>query len=374
MKIKSLEKPVSWITNWWPIMSAETAFWRLVHTTEHIKSGPSVLHESRSKLVESRGMMSTATEVTGQPPAAVRAGADLRDARERLGWSLDEVATHLRIRLPHLEALEEGRLSLLPGNAYALAFMRTYARTLGLDDEEIVRRFKAEAAEVSRRTELDFPIPMPERGFPGGAVLLLGIVLAVGAYAGWYRLSGDGRLPAETVIAVPERLAPLAEQALPPATVVADGGSQGGVADAPQVAAASPAPPEMSVPVAAPPAEAPSVGAAQAATVAPGAGDSRIVLHAASDAWILLKDRGGAVLLNRVLKAGESWSVPPRIDLLLTTGNAGGTEILLDGAATPSIGASGAVRRDLPLDPQAIKDGKLVTALTSPLASTHGHQ
>ena len=43
---------------------------------------------------------------------------------------------------------------------------------------------------------------------------MLGLVLAIGAYAGWYRLSGEGRLPAETVTAIPERLAPLAEQAL----------------------------------------------------------------------------------------------------------------------------------------------------------------
>ncbi len=108
--------------------------------------------------------------------------------------------------------------------------------------------------------------------------------------------------------------------------------------------------------------------------MAPGARDSRIVLRANAEVWILLKDRSGAVLLNRVLKPGETWSVPPRPDLLLTTGNAGGTEILVDGLATPGIGVSGAVRRDLPLDPQAIKDGKLAAALNAPLASSRAHQ
>ena len=34
-------------------------------------------------------------------------------------------------------------------------------------------------------------------------ILALGVVLAIGAYAGWYRLSGEGRLPAETVTQVP---------------------------------------------------------------------------------------------------------------------------------------------------------------------------
>ncbi|WP_146101600.1 helix-turn-helix domain-containing protein [Rhodopila globiformis] len=400
-------------------------------------------------------MMSTVSQVMTEPPSAVRAGADLREARERLGWPLPDVAAELRIRLAHLEALEDGRVSDLPGAVYAVAFTRSYARLLGLDAEEMVRRFKAEVADVSRRTELVFPIPMPDRGFPAGAMVLLGLVLAVGAYTGWYRLSGEGRLPAETVTAIPERLAPLAEQALPPvtppATAVATAAPNAApaaatapvaepvspvataastvaaapatsvpsgapsestgrtlvssvAAPAPTVAAppatasgtpaatpgaapvmAEGAPPVASpaagaasaasvVAAAEPPVPAPSIGSAQAATLPPGASDSRIVLHATADAWLLLKDRSGSVLLNRVLKAGESWSVPPRSGLLLTTGNAGGTQILVDGAPTPSIGGSGVVRRDMPLDPQVVKDGKLATALLPASASRGGRQ
>ncbi len=118
-----------------------------------------MLQERRSKLVKSRIMMSTVTPLVAEPPAAARAGADLRAARERLGLSLDDVVLALRIRTPHIEALEEGRISLLPGNAYALAFVRTYATALGLDAEEMVRRFRTEAAEFGQQTELVFPVP-----------------------------------------------------------------------------------------------------------------------------------------------------------------------------------------------------------------------
>jgi cytoskeleton protein RodZ len=333
--------------------------------------------------------MSTVTPLVTEAPVATRAGADLREARERLGLSLHDVALTLRIRMPHLEALEEGRISLLPGNAYALAFVRTYASTLGLDAEEMVRRFRTEAAEFGRRTELVFPIPMPERGLPAGAVVLLGLVLAIGAYAGWYRLSGEGRLPAETVTAIPERLAPLAEQALPPTP------PSGATADASSAAAprivladpatsdmlATPAPPAMAIspssaaaaqlPARPPDVAALAVLAPVPASAAPDAG--RVVLRASADAWVLVKDRGGAVLLNKTLRSGDTWPVPPRADLLLTTGNAGGTDILVDGAATPSLGGAGAVRRDLLLDPDQIKDGKLAGAAAPQLASSHPH-
>ncbi len=331
-------------------------------------------------------MMSTVTSVMADPPAASRAGADLRAARERLGWSLADVAFELRIRKPHLEALEEGRLSLLPGNAYALAFVRTYARTLGLDAEETVRRFKTEAAEVGRRTELVFPVPMPDRGLPAGAIVLLGLVLVVGAYVGWYRLSAEGRLPAEAVTAIPERLAPLAEQALPPVQVPApasaaadsapaavpraDTAPAPGMSISPGSAAAAPVPDQSHdpVPVAA------GVPAVATAPATPAPDESRIVLRASAPAWMMVKDRAGAVLLNRTLKQGEVWPVPPRADLLLTTGNAGGTDIMLDGAATLALGASGAVRRDLPLDIDSIRDGKLAAPVAPQLASSRPRQ
>jgi cytoskeleton protein RodZ len=331
--------------------------------------------------------------------------------------------------------LEDGHISLLPGNAYAVGYARTYARALGLDAEEMVRRFKAEAAEVGRRTELAFPVPMPDRGSPTGALILLGLVLSIGAYIGWYRLSGDGHLPAETVTAIPERLAPLAEQALPAPTKLASSAAPGSspTSTSPSAPAGSPAPAGISVPAtsaAANPVASAQVAASdarfgasqQVVTAAPGPtmslispisaaaapirdvmpnlplvpaapeplpvvpavsavepaapvpDQSRIVLHATADAWIQVKDRGGALLLNRILKAGEVWSVPRQDNLLLTTGNAGGTELLVDGATAPSLGASGMVRHDLPLDPDLIKGGKLASVPARQVASTRARQ
>lgn len=339
--------------------------------------------------------MSTVTPVMTDQAIAAKAGADLRAARERLGWSIEDVAQGLRIRRVHLEALEDGRLSTLPGHAYAMAFVRTYARALGLDPEETVRRFKTEAGEIAVKPSLVFPAPVPERGLPSGAVVLLGLVLAVGAYVGWYRLSAEGRLPAETVIPVPERLAPLAEQAIPPTTpsvVVADAGANGALKIVPGTPAPAapviasnepPAPPPPSIsPTSAaaasvqpprddatPPALAPAMPQAQ-----PSPDDSRIVLRANALSWLLVKDKAGNVLLNKTLKPGDTWPVPPRADLLLTTGNAGGTDILVDGNATPSIGGSGVVRRDMALDPDQIRDGKLAANTSPQVASTHAHQ
>jgi cytoskeleton protein RodZ len=326
------------------------------------------------RLAQGRAMM---TAYDGAPASAAQVGADLRAARERLGWSLPAIAEHLRIRRVYLEALEEGRTADLPGTAYAVGFLRTYAQALGLDAAEMARRFRAEAAEANRKTELNFPAPVPERGIPAGAVILVGAVLAIGAYIGWYRLSEMRQAVPEPVPAVPAHLATLAEPvASPPPTapaVATPASPPPSQADAspplpsvsPSSAAAavatsaSPAPgaEPPTVPVAAAPAP-PVAAAAPPADAAKPAG-GRIVVRARADAWIQVRDRGGQVLLNRVLRTGETWAVPDKPALLLTTGNAGGTELLVDGTATAGLGGDGAVRRDLPLDADAIKGGKL---------------
>jgi cytoskeleton protein RodZ len=280
-------------------------------------------------------MMPSAIEKDRSPPLAPRAGADLRAARDRVGWTLQELAPVLHIRLDYLEALEAGRISALPSNAHALGFLRTYAAALGLDPNDTARRFKAEAVGVNEKTELDFPEPAPERGVPAGAVALLGVLLAVGAYAGWYRLSGEGRLPAETTMQIPSHLAPLAEQAVRPSTA--------------PVVAATPAPAEAPTVQQAEAPAAPAISPTSAAAAVPVPpvpdGQSRILIRVSADAWLQVRDR----------------EVPPKPNLVLTTGNAGGTDLVVDGVTSPPLGGSGAVRRDLPLDPDLIKDGKLAT-------------
>jgi len=288
-------------------------------------------------------------------------GNDLRAARENLGWTLDEVGASLRIKPQFLRAIEEGDIRDLPGNAYAVGFLRSYASIVRLDPIEVTRRFRAEAREVNRKTALQFPAPVPERGVPAGAMVLLGVVIAIGAYVGWYRMSGE-RQSAAVVQQVPERLATLAEPAKPAALpqVAGTGPAGPAVSTTPGMLLAPPAMPGSPVS----PGSAPTVSSptqAQAAPVPPPAPpeEGRITVRARSDTWVQVRDPKGAIVLNRVLRPGETWTAPPRPQLLLTTGNAGGMDLLVDGVVAPSLGAGGGVRRDIPLDPDLIKDGKL---------------
>lgn len=321
-----------------------------------------------------------------EPPAGYRGsvGASLREAREQLGWSIADLAAHLRIRGAYLEAMEAGRAIDLPGMAYTIGFLRTYAQALGLDPDEIARRYRAETGDGGKRPQLSFPAPVPDRGVPAGAVVLIGAIIAVGAYVGWYRWSANERPRTEQVQPVPDRLAPLADRLNPPVQSPAASALVGSAGSGDPLAAPGPAPAlpraaelpasQPSVPPSAlpgaggyaggaaasltttpPPVASPAQQAA-APPPAPAAIDGpRIVVRARTDSWVQVRERQGQVLLNRVMRAGETWPVPAKANLLLTTGNAGGTEVVVDGTPIASLGNDGAVRRDMLLDPDALK-------------------
>jgi cytoskeleton protein RodZ len=120
---------------------------------------------------------------------------------------LAQVSQTLCIRQTYLQAIEGGHFSELPGPTYAAGFVRAYAEHLGLDGEEMVRGFKAERSRTADQTELRFPSPMSEGGMPSGAVLLVGVFLALVAYGAWYVMSERDGFVAELISPLPERLA-----------------------------------------------------------------------------------------------------------------------------------------------------------------------
>ena len=68
-------------------------------------------------------------------------GGKLRQARERRGISLRQIASSTKIAAAALEALEKNDISKLPGGIFSRAFVRSYAVEVGLDPDETVKEF-----------------------------------------------------------------------------------------------------------------------------------------------------------------------------------------------------------------------------------------
>ena len=302
-----------------------------------------------------------------QRPGTGQVGAGLREVRERLGWRLPDVAQGLRIRLIFLEAIERGELAALPGPAYQTGFIRSYAQALGLDADEILRRFRDSGGMGSPpRTELSFLAPVPDRALPTNGIVLMCAALVVLGYGLWYLHTTHERRLAQNIPSVPVQLAPLALPAKPPAPLKtattspkkpaptpASGTKTVVVKATPAMGAPATAKPTPVAPTPALPAAAPTTKPTPGLPAAPLISGKTIV--ASANAWVEVQDATGNILFSKLLHAGQRWPVPDEAGLTLITGNAGGTEIIKNGKTGQPLGANGAVVTNYTLTPPAPK-------------------
>jgi transcriptional regulator with XRE-family HTH domain len=69
-------------------------------------------------------------------------GQELKKEREARGLSLKGIADSTRITLMYLEAVETDRLDIFPGEFFVKGVVRSYAKAVGLDEEQLVERYR----------------------------------------------------------------------------------------------------------------------------------------------------------------------------------------------------------------------------------------
>ncbi len=69
-------------------------------------------------------------------------GAYLRAERERRGLALRTISENTKVSLPLLEGLEADDISRWPGGIFRRAFVRSYAESVGLDPDDVYKRFE----------------------------------------------------------------------------------------------------------------------------------------------------------------------------------------------------------------------------------------
>ena len=90
-----------------------------------------------------------------------------------------------------------------------------------------------------------------------------------------------------------------------------------------------------------------AAGAAFARERAP---DMEITLRATGVSWVEIIRNDGEEVMTRLMRAGDTYLVDSRDRLYLSTGNAGGLELVFDDGTVRPIGESGEILRDLLLD------------------------
>jgi cytoskeletal protein RodZ len=232
-------------------------------------------------------------------------GENLRRERELRGVSLREISEATKISVRFLQALENDRLDQLPGGLFPRAFVRQYAKVLGLDAERTVAEYLYLAGTPVSETTAPAARTAPGSSFPRGAVFFAAVVvIGVGL-----SLKMAGNPNALHSKAAPETPAPA-----PRAPVVE-----------------APAPPPGGAPV--------------ATTVATSDG-LVLTLTAQQDCWVQAQADGQNVL-NRVLAGGETTTLEAHGQIVLSVGNAGGLAFRVNDRPGVPLGKSGEVKRNI---------------------------
>lgn len=307
-------------------------------------------------------------------------GHALRIRRETLGWSLPDIAAWLCIKQSYLEALEHDRADTIPAGAYALGFLRTYAAALGFPAEAMVARFKREVRNVAKKPELTFLTPEPERTVPASAFVLAGLFVIVLAYVGWYEMGGHEPVHLEKVPSVASVMPGVNSAASPSpqiATLMPDAapsvlnGSTPSALPAKQPDASSHLSADEFAKAVTMPSEQPAGSASGAVGPmssgnetgenAPGAPELKAAqIKATAKSWIQVKSADGKVVYDHIMEPEETWEFPKDdAPFTLTVGNAGGVVLAVGNVVTQPLGRDGAVRRNVPVSDEAIRDGSI---------------
>jgi cytoskeleton protein RodZ len=278
-------------------------------------------------------------------------GHILAEAREEKNLTIWQVAAQIHIRQQYLADLEEGRLHGLPGRVYILGFIRTYARLLDLDGEELVRRVST-LPNLPNYTGSQVPIPMHAEEGPNLPILILSaIFIAIVAMGGYFFLKpSTNPISTETSLLDTSQLPEPKQESQSGSSTEEKASSQQPLEPFPAVSPLSSAKPSALkegavVEKPAQPAKEMEKSIKDAASPS-----KKITLKAREPSWLEVRDERGRVFFMRVLQRGEEFVIPDKPGSVFNTGNAGGIDIFVGDQKLPSLGARGEVKRGIHLD------------------------
>jgi cytoskeletal protein RodZ len=251
-------------------------------------------------------------------------GENLRREREMRGVTLEEISASTKIGVRFLKALEDEDLSRLPGGIFTRSFVRAYAKYLGLDEDHVMAEYHLlvppnSDTEIFR---LDKSAPSHQKEGARGpmlAVLVAAVLVGSGYLLYLYtRASTEVRPPAPVV--APAAPAPATT---PPATPNLDASTPGAQVQNPaQARPDTPTPPAT------------AISPSQPMT---------LQVAATERSWVAV-DADGKMVLQRVLEPGEFETLQAKETFDVTTGNALGIVLTLNGETLKPLGRRGEVK------------------------------
>lgn len=279
-----------------------------------------------------------------------KVGAMLKEMRQQKGVKLADVSKLLCIRKFYLEAIENSDYETVPAFPYGIGFIRSYAKFLGLNSENIVELYKEET-NVSQTKDMRVLEPQSEASMPGTRYLIISILAIALIYAGWALFNNNEEMLSEEILMEQqdnssvsdfvvieefnfnqteenETTSSEADENLNASSEMNETPSQNSENSTnEEKPAAAEAVQTEKMPETQ---SAEAVKEAPAKLVIPSEG---IFIEVLTETWVEAKDET-KLYLSKVLQAGDSYKVPEKRGMILSVGKHDGVNVYVNGALT----------------------------------------
>lgn len=312
------------------------------------------------------------------------------DARVSKSLTQEQASALLKVRVKIIKDFENGDQIDLPGLAYKIGFVRSYARLLGLDGDVLVSEFK-ESIEVNDFKE-EYKFLSPEinnnKMLPLGAVLSFLIALAV--YSGWYYTDRNNKVSVvsnDIIDTEPKKIAGISEineidnnnyviiednltsnnsssfetKNSPSQTIDPTFQENINITENAQNTFSNEKNLELKNEIIRGNSNTIDTKNMESTTNEMSAEanerdpSTEMVLKATGNSWVEIEDIDGNILMTRLMRPGETYVVPKINGLTFNTGNAGALSLSQGEVVVPTLGAIGEIITARPLNIKAFQ-------------------
>ena len=272
------------------------------------------------------------------------------DARLNKGLTQEQAGNLLKVRVKIIKDFEDGKHIDLPGLAYKVGFVRSYARLLDLDGDLLVKEFKESLELTSFKEEYEFLTPELNKNnfLPIGVVV--SVFIAILSYTGWYYSDRSSKIEQVSDQKTEEIFSKTAEIENNSYVIIEESFSNNLPSSRTndekkfqvlnsKITLRDDKLESMT-----------SKNTELSATANERDPSTEMVLKATGNSWVEIEDMEGNILMTRLMRPGETYVVPKINGLTFNTGNAGALSLSQGDVIVPKLGEVGEIITARPLN------------------------
>ncbi len=293
------------------------------------------------------------------------------DARVKNSLTQEDVSKTLKVRISAIKQIEVGEELVSLGSAYRLGFLRSYAKLVGLDPEYIIKNYKVSNNEKNRKFDYNFPSVTKEKKSLLPIIALCTFLISLVIYSSWYYLNinnletenknitylendinnldyvkiEDNNTSTDKSVKINSENVVISEKET--SNIKINKNTQNKVVDNNEdgLKILSESNTLMET----------SISNETSAIANERTPKEEMVLKSSGNSWVEIEDLDGNSYLTRLMRSGETFVVPNKKGLTLSTGNAGVLSLTFGSLHISKLGSVGEVISSRPLNIEAFK-------------------